>query len=116
MSLPRDSRKWEASVVAEPWDMVEPVERQRDMPAAPRAGLGRESGAGEPLRGMAGWVEGAAISDVGHRLDAEQRRNVDDSHCVSKDRRLTTGLVEVVAWAVQTETAKVNNDGPWRMQ
>jgi hypothetical protein len=77
-------------VVAEPWEMVEPVERQRDMLVAPRAGLGRESGAGEPLRGMAGWAEDAAISAVGYRLDAVQRGDVDDSHCVSKGGGLPT--------------------------
>lgn len=40
-------------MVADPCETVEPDERQRDMAGqGPRAGVGRESGAGEPLRVM----------------------------------------------------------------
>ena len=63
MSLPRDSRKWEASVVADPCEMVDPVERQRVIPGqAPIAREGKASGPGELPLAMAGLGEkGAAM-------------------------------------------------------
>ena len=60
----------EASVVADPCEMVEPVEKQRAMPGwAPRAGRGRESAAGEALREMAGLDDAAILtSEAAWRL------------------------------------------------
>jgi hypothetical protein len=76
MSLPRDSRKWEASVVADPCEMVDPVERQRVMPGqAPIAREGKASGPGEPPLAMAGLgEEGAAMLTSDCRSDTGSNR------------------------------------------
>jgi len=51
MLLPKDSRRCEASVVAEPWDAVEAVERHLVNSARdPRAGFGAASGVGDDAR------------------------------------------------------------------
>jgi hypothetical protein len=57
MSLPSDSRMllWLASVVADPCDPVEAVDKQRDRPeasGAPRARLGDKVGEGDSHRSV----------------------------------------------------------------
>lgn len=48
MSLPSDSRTWLASVVADPWDADDAVDRQRSMAfRGPMAGVGELSGEGD---------------------------------------------------------------------
>ncbi len=78
MSLPRDSRKWEASVVADPCETVDPVERQRVMPGqAPIAREGKASGPGELPLAMAGLGEkGAAMLTSVCRSDAGSSNQV----------------------------------------
>lgn len=60
MSLPRDSLMLLASVVAEPWEIEEAVERQRDSSGrAWRAGVGDVLGEGDSQRSLGGLSSGA---------------------------------------------------------
>ena len=56
-------------LVADPFEMVEPVEKQRDASRrAPTARVGWVPAVGEPQRGLAGSSEAAAIVLVGCRV------------------------------------------------
>jgi hypothetical protein len=86
-------------VVADPCDMVDPVEKQRDMPGdGPRAGLGRASGAGEELRGTADLGEDAAILTLARGLGSFFRSSLLDwLRAVCEEHfRLLTG--SALAW------------------